>query len=98
MDDAKEILMMGLGGMVFIAGVGYMSGRMHQYSLDNKIPDTDKAQSGYVIPNKLEIKLEDLDQNGENEVLLKYEGKPYLFKLNDKGEPQVVPYTITPRE
>ena len=87
-----------LGGIVFTVGFigcrGYAAGSTYTYST----PNTDKVQSGYVIPNKLEIKLGDLDQNGENEVLLKYDGKPYLFRLNDKGEPVVVPYTITPRE
>ena len=96
-EGTKESLII-LAGVAIMTGTGYITGRAHQYSLDNKIPDTAKVQSGYVIPNKLEMELEDLDRNGENEVLLKYEGKPYLFKLNDKGEPQVVPYTITPRE
>lgn len=91
-----------LGGAVFVIGaigfMGYAAGRGHANSLYNKIPNADTVQSSYVVPNKLEIKLTDLDQDGEPEVLLKYDGKPYLFRLNDKGEPAAVPYTITPRE
>lgn len=63
----------------------------------NYIPKIEKVQSGYVVPSKLEIKLQDLDNNGERETLLKYDGKTYLL-LYDGNQPRVVPYEVKPAE
>ena len=56
-----------------------------------------KVQLGYLNPNKLEIKVKDLDLNGE-EVITKYDGKDYLLKLNEKGGPEIIDYMINPSE
>ncbi|MFZ5955840.1 MAG: hypothetical protein ACOYT4_05430 [Nanoarchaeota archaeon] len=64
----------------------------------NYIPSDDNIQFGYVKPSYLEIKLEDLDNNGKNEVLLKYGNRDYLLILDEKGKPKVQDYQIKPSE
>ncbi len=68
------------------------------YFQSNYIPKTDEVQQDYVVPNKLEIKLDDLDGNKQQEVIMEYDGRPYLLKLDDKGQPTVIPYKVVPRE
>lgn len=58
-----------------------------------KVPRTNKVEHGFVIPNKLEIELEDLDGNGTPETILEYEGKRFLFKY-DGDKPSIAPYRI----
>ena len=62
------------------------------------IPSPKKVQSGYANPSQLEIKLRDLDDNGEQEVIMTYEGQPYLFKLNEHNQPSIQPYNIVIQE
>ena len=64
----------------------------------NKIPQTDKVQQGYVIPSKLEIELQDLDGNGQKEVLMNYDGNTYLLTLDEQGRPRVQAYEVKPTE
>nr|MBI4156947.1 hypothetical protein [Candidatus Woesearchaeota archaeon] len=64
----------------------------------NKIPTTGKVQQGYVVPSRLEIKVQDLDRNGQNEVIMKYDGKNYLFTLDEQGKPRVQLYEIKSAE
>ena len=68
------------------------------YTFTNSIPRTDKVQQGYVVPSKLEIKLEDLDGNEQKETILKYDGKQYLLTLDKQGNPRVQAYEVKPAE
>lgn len=61
-------------------------------------PNTSKVQSEYVVPSKLEIKVKDIDGNGERETLIEYNGRTYLFKLDEAGKPIVQPYEVKPVE
>ena len=79
-----------MGGILVGAFCGYWTG--------NKIPATDNVQVGYVIPNKLEIKVEDLRNDGQSQTIVKYDGKSYLFTLDERGEPRIQDYEIRPRE
>jgi len=83
-----------LGGVLF----GVSMGLAIEYYTENKIPKTDKVQQGYVVPSKLEIQVQDLDGNGQNEVIMKYNGKNYLFTLDERGKPRVQPYNVKPAE
>jgi hypothetical protein len=66
---------------------------------DNKVTtNTREVDSGFVVPNKLEIKVEDLRQDGGRETVLKYDGRAYLLTLDSNGVPGVVPYTVKPAE
>ena len=62
----------------------------------NYIPKSDEVQQGYAIPNKLEIKVEDLDLNGEKESILKYDGKSYLLQVDGQNRPYIAEYEIKP--
>jgi len=45
---------------------------------------------GYVIPSKLEVPLvKDLDKDGNNEVLLKYNGIEWLLMEDEHGNPVI---------
>lgn len=64
-------------------------------------PATDNVQQGYVIPNKLEIKVGDKDKtDGKNipETYLDYNENSYVFVLDEKGIPTVQPYEFIPAE
>ncbi|MBI2631451.1 hypothetical protein HYW75_00420 [Candidatus Pacearchaeota archaeon] len=63
-----------------------------------KMPAVSIVQEGYVIPSKLEIKLQDLDGNGEKEVIMNYQGKNYLLILDSQGKPKVQDYRVKPTE
>ena len=85
-----------VGAIVGLVGfVEYLSVKTY-IERSNYIPKTEQVQQGYVIPSKLEIELQDLDRDGENEVLMKYDGKSYLLKLDEKGRPQIQDYEIKP--
>lgn len=75
-----------LGGLLGVTSVGYFTA--------NKIPHTDKVQQGYVVPSKLEIKLQDLDGNGQKEVFMNYDGKNFLLTLDEQGNPRVQKYEV----
>jgi len=62
------------------------------WSPTKKIPADREVQAGYLVPSKLEIELQDLDGNGQKETILKYDGKSYLFSLDEQGKPRVQAY------
>jgi len=64
----------------------------------NYIPAEINVQQGFAIPNKLEIKLQDLDGNGKKEVIMKYDKKSYLLKLDKQGNPIVLDYKVMVEE
>ncbi len=57
------------------AGLGLVLGGFAEHCFINQIPQTSKVQPGYVIPTNLEIKLQDLNGDGREEVLMSYEKK-----------------------
>ena len=61
------------------------------------IPQTHNIYEGYVKTSELEIKLLDLDEDGENETTFKYKGKSYLA-LDQNGEMKAIKYELTPKE
>lgn len=82
-----------LGGL-FVGAISLLTLVQRECSTDS-FPDREPVQSGYVDLSKLDIDLADLDQNGEYDVLLRYDGVPYLFILDSQGRPYVTPYQIT---
>jgi hypothetical protein len=62
----------------------------------NTIPRNNEINQEYVQPSQLEIKLKDLDGNGTNETILKYQDAEYLFKVDENGRPIVQAYEIQP--
>jgi len=64
----------------------------------NTIPETNKVRQGYVVPNKLEVDVEDVDKNGEKETILRYDGRNYLLKLDEQGRPTIQAYEVKPAE
>ncbi len=56
------------------------------------------VKQDYVIPKNLEVKVQDINQDGTNETIIKYNGTNYLFKTNEKGIPTAYPYEITPKK
>ncbi len=53
----------------------------------------------FVNPNKAKMKITNLDKNGKNESVLKYEGRNYLMKYNpETNTVSVVPYEIQIQE
>ena len=55
-------------------------------------------QSGYVSPKKLDIKLTDIDKNGEKEVVLEYDFRRFLLMEDENGNPVLRKYKIKPEE
>lgn len=93
-DEVKGCATGGLLGIV----VALLGGTIYIHGCINKVPNTDKVQSGYVAPSKLEVKLGDLDGDGEVETIVKIDGKQYLLKQDAKGKPQLFAYEIKPVE
>lgn len=81
-----------IGILTGIAITGWMS-----YATVNKIPSTNEVQQGGVVPSKLEIKLQDLNRDGQKEVIMKYDGKDYLLTLDQQGRLKVQAYEAGPR-
>ena len=61
-------------------------------------PSVEDVEKGYVIPSKLEIKVEDLRKDGTKQTIAVYDGKSYLFKLDESGRPRIQEYEIKPVE
>jgi len=79
-----------LAGILWIWFILFQAGRV--------IPRIDKAQKGYVIPNKLQISLTDLDNNNECELVLEYLGIKYLLTLDEKGKPKLREFKVKASE
>lgn len=88
---AKEVLT-GLVCGVLLTSFGVGLYRSAFYS--SSIPKANEVQQGYVIPSELEIYLQDFDRNGQREVLMKYKGESYLFKVDKQDKPVIKPYEI----
>ena len=78
-----------VGGAAVLLASSYLSPKI--------IPSTEKVQSGFIAPSKLEVKLTDLDKNGEQETVLKIGNKQYLLREVD-GQPTLSEYLVKPAE
>jgi hypothetical protein len=58
-----------------------------------RIPSNVSVNAGYVDPGKLEVMVQDLDNNGTNRTLVKYDGKTYLLMV-ENGRPVARQYQI----
>jgi len=54
---------------------------------NDKIILPNDVQKGSVIPSKLEISVKDLNQNGIDETIIKYDKIPYKFKVDSANKP-----------
>ena len=82
-------------GMLLGALCGILGWNTGEYFAGTKkIPNVDIVQQGYVVPSKLEIKLQDLDGNGKPEVLLNYDGREYILTLDSRGKPRIQLYEV----
>ncbi len=85
------------GGVGAVAG--YLAGMaLLGHNPFNYIPLEKRVEEGYAKPSKIEIKLEDLDKDGQNETLLDYNGKSYLLMLDKNGTPVIQSYEVTPQQ
>jgi len=74
--------------------VGFFGSETFQRTfMDNRIPDVSQVQEGYIVPNDIEIKCEDLDGNDQQETIIVIGGKPYLLMEVDR-EPVISAYEI----
>ena len=74
--------------------IAYSIGWYFGTKVPNSIPQPKNVQEGFVNLGTLEIKLQDIDGNGKNEVVMKYNGVNYLLTL-EKERPEVRDYEIT---
>jgi len=68
----------GIGAGLVYGGshlIDYMGEKQHH----NKIPKGVAIENEFVNPSDLEIKLEDRDNNGKNETVMKIKGKEYAL-------------------
>lgn len=91
---AGEYVLGALSGVVM--GMGF--GIFLTQSVVNFFPKTEDVEQGYVVPSKLEIKVGDLRNDGAKQTMVVYDGKSYLFKLDEAGKPKVQEYEIKPVE
>ena len=87
----NSILLIGLSmgaALGLIAGSTISSCNNHYYK------KTDKVQSGYVVPSRLEVELVDLDGDSKQETTLKYDGRRYLLLQSEQGEVSLKMYGV----
>ena len=60
----------------------------------NCIPRAKEIQDGFLDPNRLEVTLEDYDNDGKQETYSTVEGIKYLLKKDKKGHPIFIGYEI----
>jgi hypothetical protein len=93
--DKEDIKAIGFGFCLLYTAVDSFP---RAFNIVKEMINPTKIQEDYVVPSKLEIGLEDLDKNGEKETIMNYDGKNYLFKVDEKGKPYVQLYGIVPKE
>lgn len=59
-----------------------------------RIPNDANVQSGFIPPSKLEITVQDADQNGEKETVVNIDNKSYLLMADENNNPILRPYTV----
>ena len=55
-----------------------------------------KSQAGYVDKDSIEIRVEDVNDDGKNETILEYKGRQFLWKESVDGVPVAIPFTLSP--
>ena len=93
----KSFVLIGLGCLAAL-GIDKGASYLKQYYPFKTIPRDNNVSEGYVLPSKLEIHLQNLDEKDGNETIIKYTGKDYLFRVNHREQPVVVPYAIKSAE
>jgi len=58
------------------------------------IPIGGNLKPNSVNPSKFEFRILNLENEGKNEAVIKYNGTNYLFKPNEKGIPTACPYEV----
>lgn len=84
-----------VGSVISAIGAGIVTGILLYSIQERVIPKTKEVQAGYIAPNKLEIAVDDLDDNGEQETIMKVDGKPYLLKYDINNKPIILNYEET---
>lgn len=94
----KTISLEGAGAGLLCLGICIGSG-LGIYSLFNYIYPTktyiapNKVEQGYVVPSKLEIKVEDrVKKDSLPETYLNYKEKQFIFVEDANGTPVAIPY------
>ena len=87
-----------LGTSLFVIGLMGLGGGFLASRRSNYIPKVNQVQHGYAIPSKLEIKLQDLDGDGEKETIIRYDGNSSLLKVDSLGNLRVDSYEVKPAE
>ncbi len=94
MEDNTKSLLAGIGLGVGIGGIGTLL----LADVLNKLIPFNPVQAGYAAPSKLEIDTQDLDENGRNELILRYDGLNYLLTLDAQNRLQIKSYSIRSKE
>ena len=88
-------------GVVCAAWAGIINGLVggYQHITGNErryLPRALNVSSGYAVPHKLDMKCADLDGDKSLETILEYDGKKFLFKVDQQGRPFVERYFVQP--
>ncbi|MBW3011937.1 hypothetical protein KY311_02025 [Candidatus Woesearchaeota archaeon] len=83
-DNIHEILVpiFGFGGLAAVCGALCATSHL------NSIPNEKHVEPGFVVPSELKI-VTKKNNDGEKEVIMRYNGKNYLLKLDEYGNPTV---------
>ncbi|MEK6844267.1 MAG: hypothetical protein AABX83_02470 [Nanoarchaeota archaeon] len=96
MNSSTKLLLSSFAtGLVFYATIGIDS---VFFRGQNYIPRENEASQGYAIPNKIGIKLEDVDADGKEETIFKYAEKSYLLRVDEQNKPYILEYEVKPAE
>lgn len=67
----------------FLLYIGLLGAEKIKMEYNNRVniqvPATTKIEQNYVVPSRLEIVCEDLNNNGLCETIIRYDGKNFLF-------------------
>ncbi|MBS3172335.1 hypothetical protein J4438_02005 [Candidatus Woesearchaeota archaeon] len=86
-----------IGAYVVTFLVGMLGGiKSYKISSPLVIPNVTKVETYSVVPSKLEIECEDLDRDGIPETYVGYDGKRYMFNLDESGKPVIQEYFVEP--
>ena len=89
------VLGLGIGGYI---GTTVKDTNIRQNYNLIKIIDEGRVQEGYANPSKLEVKLKDLDNSGQEETIISYNGgKKHLLTVED-GDLSISRYELIPAQ
>lgn len=75
-------------GLIF----GVSGASTYHYGVTNEIPKVKNVQADFAVPSRIEIKVEDVNDDSELETVLSYDRRKYLLGLDLQGNPVVKPY------